>query len=91
MLPKPTNEHNKIALIKKLLQNGLDSIFDDLDKHLFNPLYHAQSIGRFDKEHPSHNMVGVGEPGTMGWEGYACNKCWAREGTKESNGRCSLG
>lgn len=80
-----TNQ-DKIDLVTKLLQNGLDRISDDMDDMLFNP--EARPIGRWEETHPSHTMVGVGEPGTMGWEGYACKKCWAREGTEEAHGEC---
>ena len=77
----------KIAFVSKLLENVINSFYDEMDKFLFNP--HAKPIDREYATHPSHTMVGVGEPGTMGWEGYACSKCWAREGTKEANVKCS--
>lgn len=79
-------DEEKINLVKSLIQSGLDEMDDLFEQSLFNPFTKSD---RFHNVHPSHKMVGVGEPGTMGWEGYACNKCWAREGTLEANAKCN--
>lgn len=81
-------EAQKVELVLKLLNNGLDVMFDQLDAYLWNPELIAE---REYPTHSSHTMVGVGEPGTMGWEGMVCKKCWAREGTQSVSVPCAKG